>query len=101
MESIIKMWMQLRLYITYAWALLFIFYCFLLLSYVVHGVIRQKSLEKFFLKHGFHRELIGVSRFGSVSFYGWVKREPEYISIDDRDIEGVPVKMIKDMYKNL
>lgn len=101
MEKIVKMWIQLRLYITYAWALLFILYCVLLFSYVVHGVIRQKSLEKFFSKQGFHRELIGVSRFGSVNFYGWVKKEPEYIAVDDRDIEGVPVKMIKEKYKNL
>lgn len=60
--------------------------------------IREKRIEKFFKKHGYKRELFDVASFGGGAFYGWV-RKSDGKRVDDRDIRGLKVRQIKELYK--
>ena len=60
--------------------------------------IKQKRVEKFFLKHGYKRKLFDVASVGDKSFYGWV-RETDNKRVDDRDLRGLKFKTIKERYK--
>ena len=54
---------------------------------IILSIIKDYFIEKFFVSHGYKRELFGVPSFGDGAFYGWV-RESDNRRIDDRDIEG-------------
>lgn len=54
---------------------------------IILSIIKDYFIEKFFVSHGYKRELFGVPSFGGGAFYGWV-RESDNMRVDDRDIEG-------------
>lgn len=68
---------------------------------VIVGVIsgiKENRIEKFFLTHGYKRELFDVASFGNGRFYGWT-RESDGKRVDDRNIKGWSLKQIKEEYK--
>ena len=69
----------------------------LLVICFIASEIKEKRIEKFFKSHGYERRLFGVPRFGNGVFYGWV-RESDNKRADDRDIKGLSLKEIKEMY---
>ena len=66
--------------------------------FVIKDIIREKRIYKFFTKHGYKREIFGVPSFGDGAFYGWI-RESDNKHVDERDIRGLKVKRIKELYK--
>ena len=74
-----------------------ILFIILLCAYIM-AVIKAKRVEKFFLSHGYKRELLGVPRFGNGSFYGWV-RKSDHKTADDRDIKNLSFSEIKKRYE--
>lgn len=58
--------------------------------------IKQKRVEKFFLKHGYKRKLFDVASVGDKSFYGWEREDKR---VDDRYLRGLKFKTIKERYK--
>lgn len=60
--------------------------------------IKENRIKKFFLTHGYKRELFGVTSVGNGVFYGWV-RESDGKRVDDRGIKGWSLKQIKEKYK--
>ena len=68
-----------------------------LIHCVVSG-IKESRIQKFFISHGYKRELFGVPSVGDGAFYGWV-REFDHKRVDDRDIKGWSLKRIKEKYK--
>lgn len=77
---------------------LFVIYVLISAIIITKKTIREKRIHKFFTKHGYKRELFGVPSFGDGAFYGWV-RESDNKRADDRDIRGLKVKRIKELYK--
>ena len=69
----------------------------ILICCIVSG-IKESRIHKFFLSHGYKRELFGVPSVGGGAFYGWV-RESDRKRVDDRDIKGWSVKKIKEKYQ--
>lgn len=68
---------------------------------VIVGVIsgiKESRIEKFFLTHGYKRELFDVASVGNGAFYGWA-RESDGKRVDDRNIKGWSLKQIKEKYK--
>lgn len=88
-----KMFMEYALPI----ALLIIVIIFIAICTTV-SIIKANKIEKFFIKHGYKRELFGVPSFGNGAFYGWV-RESDNKRVDDRDIRGWSLKQIKEKYQ--
>lgn len=70
---------------------------FLAICYTV-ALIKEKRIEKFFVSHGYKRELFGVPSVGNGAFYGWV-RESDNKMADDRDIRHLSLGEIKVKYK--
>jgi hypothetical protein len=60
--------------------------------------IKENRIHKFFLSHGYKRELFDVPSVGKGAFYGWV-RESDRKRVDDRDIKGWSLKKIKEKYQ--
>lgn len=59
---------------------------------------KEHFVKKFFLSHGYERELLDVSSCGDGAFYGWVRKSDNRI-VDDRDIAGWSLRKIKKEYK--
>lgn len=74
---------------------------------LVRGIkesIREYRIKKFFESNGYERTLLGVASFGYGEFYGWIRQPDESKQItgqyvDDRDLRGLPIKVIKKKYK--
>ena len=74
---------------------------------LVRGIrefIRESRIKKFFESNGYERTLLGVASFGYGEFYGWIRQPDESKQItgqyvDDRDLRGLPIKVIKKKYK--
>lgn len=62
--------------------------------------IRTTRIERFFKKMGYHRKFLGYSDIFQVSYYGWEKEKPEHKLVDDRKLNGMSVKEIKEKYRN-
>ena len=69
----------------------------ILICCIVSG-IKESRIHKFFLSHGYKRELFDVSSVGKGSYYVWV-RESDRKRVDDRDIKGCSLKKIKEKYQ--
>ena len=66
--------------------------------------IRETRIKKFFESHGYKRTLLGVAGFGGDAYYGWIRHpdESKHITgnyVDDRELRGLPIKVIKEKYK--
>ena len=61
-------------------------------------LLKEKSIQKFFISHGYERKLLDVSSVGAKSFYGWVRESDNKIA-DDRDIKGWSLNEIKEEYE--
>ena len=71
---------------------------------VIKEIIRETRIKKVFESHGYERTLLDVAGFGGDVYYGWVRQpdESKYITgkyVDDRELRGLPVKVIKEKYK--
>lgn len=74
---------------------------------LIHGIketIRETRIKKFFESHGYERALLDVARFGGNAYYGWIRHPDESKRItgnyvDDRELRGLPIKVIKEKYK--
>lgn len=74
---------------------------------LIHGIketIRETIIKKFFESHEYERTLLGVASFGSGVYYGWIRHpdESKHITgncVDDRELRGLPIKVIKKKYK--
>jgi hypothetical protein len=74
---------------------------------LVRGIkesIREYRIKKFFESNGYERTLLGMAGFGGDTYYGWIRQPDESKQIagqyvDDRDLRGLPIKVIKKKYK--
>ena len=83
---------------------IFALFVILTLIRVIKEIIRETRIKKFFESHGYERTLLGVAGFGGDVYYGWVRQpdESKHITgnyVDDRELRGLPVKVIKEKYK--
>lgn len=62
--------------------------------------IRTARIERFFKKMGYHRKFLRYSDIFKVSYYGWVKENPEYKLVEESEFNGMSVKKIKEKYGN-
>ena len=88
-----KLWMEFIIPIVLIIGIFTISFIALSIKY-----FKEKKIEKFFKSHNYKRKLLGVPSFGNGGFYGWV-RESDNKVVDDRDIIGMNLKMIKEKYK--
>lgn len=70
----------------------------------IKETIRETIIKKFFVSNGYERTLLDVARFGSGVYYGWIRHpdESKHITgnyVDDRELRGLPIKVIKKKYK--
>lgn len=66
--------------------------------------IKETRIKKFFVSHGYERILLDVASFGGDAYYGWIRYpdESKHITgnyVDDRELRGLPIKVIKKKYK--
>ena len=83
---------------------IFTLFVILTLIRVIKEVIRETRIEKFFVSHGYERTLLDVAGFGGNAYYGWIRHpdESKHITgnyVDDRELRGLPIKVIKEKYK--
>lgn len=70
----------------------------------IKEIIRETIIKKFFVSNGYERTLLDVASFGSGVYYGWIRHpdESKHITgnyVDDRELRGLPIKVIKEKYK--
>lgn len=70
----------------------------------IKETIRETIIKKFFVSHGYERILLDVASFGGDAYYGWIRYpdESKHITgnyVDDRELRGLPIKVIKKKYK--
>lgn len=70
----------------------------------IKEIIRETIIKKFFESHGYERALLDVAGFGGDVYYGWIRHpdESKHITgncVDDRELRGLPIKVIKEKYK--
>lgn len=68
-----------------------------------HG-IKETRIKKFFVSHGYERTLLDMASFGDDIYYGWIRYpdESKHITgnyVSDRELRGLPIKVIKKKYK--
>lgn len=78
-------------------ALVVVIFLIIVIASVISS-IKETRIKKFFLTHGYKRELFDVASFGNGRFYGWA-RESDGVRVDDRNIKGWSLKQIKEKYK--
>ena len=66
--------------------------------------IKETRIKKFFVSHGYERILLDAASFGGDAYYGWIRYpdESKHITgnyVDDRELQGLPIKVIKKKYK--
>lgn len=70
----------------------------------IKETIRETRIKKFFVSNGYERTLLDVAGFGGNVYYGWIRHpdESKHITgnyVDDRELRGLPIKVIKEKYK--
>ena len=70
---------------------------------LIHG-IKETRIKKFFVTHGYERTLLDMASFGDDRYYGWIRYpdESKHITgnyVSDRELRGLPIKVIKKKYK--
>ena len=83
---------------------IFALFVILTLIRVIKETIRETRIKKFFVSHGYERALLDVAGFGGDAYYGWIRQpdESKHITgnyVDDRELRGLPIKVIKEKYK--
>ena len=66
--------------------------------------IKETRIKKFFVAHGYERTLLDMASFGGDVYYGWFRYpdESKHITgncVDDRELIGLLIKVIKKKYK--
>lgn len=66
--------------------------------------IKETRIKKFFVSHGYERTLLDMTSFGDDAYYGWIRYpdESKHITgnyVGDRELRGLPIKVIKKKYK--
>ena len=83
---------------------IFTLFIIVILIRCIKETIRETIIKKFFVSHGYERMLLDVARFGGDAYYGWIRQpdESKHITgnyVDDRELRGLPIKVIKKKYK--
>lgn len=83
---------------------IFTLFIIVILIRVIKETIRETRIKKFFVSHGYERILLDVASFGGDAYYGWIRYpdESKHITgnyVDDRELQGLSLKTIKEKYK--